>query len=243
MNDQIVIEIPTKSSAGLNLFANDLGSGLSDGSNFVTDIVSGAFSTTFMNCRIFLGDQSNYKPVRIVCGAFASTITNSQLLHFAFKVTNPTVSPQVSIPFFIYSMNTNTMYKSNFNTVENSVYLRNTYHAVRYDTNGNIYSPSNLQTQGSYIELTARNQVSTTSEDLYALFFNFPLRNNGVVSNGCKTPGGATVFGNAYYHQNLWIIVCDFTVNNMGTPSNWGVVATTLRIEGFYTPWYYLSGS
>jgi hypothetical protein len=29
----------------------------------------------------------------------------------------------------------------------------------------------------------------------------------------------------------------------MGAPSNWGVVARTLRIEGFYTPWYYLSGA
>ena len=87
-----------------------------------------------------------------------------------------------------------------------------------------------MQTQGTYIEVTARNQVTTTSEDYYTMFFSFPLRNNGVVSNGCKTSGGGTTLGNAYYHQNLWIIVCDFTVNNLGAPAASGVVATTLRV-------------
>lgn len=197
-----------------------------------------------MNCRLFLGDQTNYKPAKIICGGFTSTITSAQLLYFGFRVVNPTVSPQASIPFFIYSLNTNTMFKSNFNTVENAVYLRNTFHATAYNTNGNIGSPAyQLQTSGTYIELIARNQVTTTSEDYYALFFSFPLRNNGIVSNGCKSAGGGTTFGNAYYHQNLWIIVCDFTVNNLGAPAGWGIVSSTLRIEGFYTPWYYLSGA
>ena len=98
-----------------------------------------------------------------------------------------------------------------------------------YNSNGNFYSPSNMQSQGTYIELTARNQVTVTSEDFYILFFGFPLRNNGIITNGCKTPGGTT-YGNAYYHQNLWIIICDFTVNNMGTPAGSGVVSRTLRI-------------
>lgn len=70
-----------------------------------------------MNCRLFLGDQTNYKPAKIICGGFTSTITSAQLLYFGFRVVNPTVSPQASIPFFIYSLNTNTMFKSNFNTV------------------------------------------------------------------------------------------------------------------------------
>lgn len=100
-----------------------------------------------------------------------------------------------------------------------------------------------MQTSGTYIELTARNQVTISTEDFYILFFTFPLRNNGIIASGCKSSGGGTVLGSAYYHQNLWVIVCDFTSNALGTPANWGVVATTLRIEGFYTPWFYLSGA
>lgn len=104
MNDQIVVEIPTKGSNGWTLFANDLGTGLADGADIPFDVITGDFSNSFMNCRLFKGDQTNGKSVRVVCGGFTSSITSSQLLHFAFKVVNPTVSPQMSIPFFIYSL-------------------------------------------------------------------------------------------------------------------------------------------
>lgn len=116
-NDQIVIEVPTKGSSGTTYYANDLGTGISDGGDMKTDVIGGTFSNSFMNCRLFLGDQTNGKPARIVCGGFTSQITSSDLLYFAFVITNPTVNPQASIPFFIYSVNTNTMAKSNFNTV------------------------------------------------------------------------------------------------------------------------------
>lgn len=71
--------------------------------------------------------------------------------------------------------------------------------------------------------------MTTTSEDYYALFFAFPLRNNGKITNGCKSAGGSTTFGHAYYHRNLWIIVCDFTINNLGTAGS-GYVSRTLRV-------------
>ncbi len=101
----------------MNLFANDLGTVTADGGDIITDIIGGSFTTSFMKCRLFYGDQTYHKPAKIVCGGFTSTITNAQLLYFAFKVINPTVSSQISIPFFIYSLNTNTMFKSNFNVV------------------------------------------------------------------------------------------------------------------------------
>lgn len=153
-----------------------------------------------MNCRLFQGDQTNGKSARIVCGKFLSTITSAQTLHFAFKVVNPTVSPQISIPFFIYSQNTNTMFKSNFNTVENAVYLRNVDLASNNDASGYISTGTNrLQTQGTYLALTARISVTTTSEDFFIMFFAFPLRNNGMIASGCKRTDGTTL-GNAYYH-------------------------------------------
>jgi hypothetical protein len=78
-----------------------------------------------------------------------------------------------------------------------------------------------------------------SSNDFYIMFFNFPLRTNGIFSNACQNTGG-TALGNAYYHQYLWVIVCDFTVNNLGAPSGWGIVGRTMRITNFYTPWFYL---
>lgn len=86
--------------------------------------------------------------------------------------------------------------------------------------------------------MMARNVWTTTSEDYYLLFFNFPLRVNGLVSGGCKDTSN-NVYGNAYYHQNLWVVTCDFTTANLA--GNAGVL--NLRVFGFYTPWYYLSNS
>ena len=69
--DQLVIEIPTKSAAGLNLYANNLGmSQYNDGDFIAFDILSGSFTQGFMSCRIYHGDQTNHKPARIVCGKF-----------------------------------------------------------------------------------------------------------------------------------------------------------------------------
>lgn len=150
--DQIVIEIPTRGSSGTTLFGNDLGTGVADGGALTTDIVGGTFTTSFMNCRLFLGDQTNYKSARVICSNFTESIENTELLWFAFKVVNPTVNPQASIPFFIYSLNTNTMYKSNFNTVENAVYLRNTFEVSNNDDIANLATGNNqMQTQGTYI--------------------------------------------------------------------------------------------
>jgi hypothetical protein len=100
---QIVIEFPTKSSAGATLFSNDLGTGLIDGSLIPVDVIDGDFDNTFMKCRLFYGDQTNSKNAKVVCGSFTQAITSSKLLFFAFKIVNPSISVQVSIPLFIYS--------------------------------------------------------------------------------------------------------------------------------------------
>jgi hypothetical protein len=68
--DQIVIEVPTKSSAGTSLFADDLGLGINDGGDMTIDIIGGDFTNTFMKCRLFHGDQSNSKVARIICANF-----------------------------------------------------------------------------------------------------------------------------------------------------------------------------
>jgi len=64
-----------------------------------------------------------------------------------------------------------------------------------------------LQTPSGYIDMISRNWFDLVAGQYYILFFGFPLRQNGLISNGCAWPG-STVYGNAYYHQNIWAIVC-----------------------------------
>ena len=215
---------------------------MSDGGDLTTDVIDGDFTNSFMKCRLFHGDQTNSKAARIICGDFSQSIENNELLWFAFKVTNPSASPQVSIPFFIYSMDLDTMFKSNFNTVENAVYLRTANLPSTKTDEGDIYSASEyLQTSGTYINMITRNTYTINVGEYYLLFFNFPLRNNGKVSSGCTYPASQT-YGDAYYHENIWAIVCAVTSNTIGVPGG-GSVTRNLRISGFYTPWFYLSSS
>jgi hypothetical protein len=101
---QLIIEVPTASSSGMNLFANDLGTGLADGANIPIDILGGSFSQGFMTCRLFQGDQARSRPGKIVCGSFTGTISSAQTLFFALTLGNPALSgSQIAIPFFIYS--------------------------------------------------------------------------------------------------------------------------------------------
>lgn len=110
-------------------------------------------------------------------------------------------------------------------------------------------SSSSLQTPNGNIDMIARNYWNVGSGQYYILFFSFPLRNNGVVSNGCSYPNGG-VYGDAYYHGNIWAIVCVVTSNTISNGPAWntnsassGFNTRNLRISGFYTPWYYLAAS
>ena len=73
-DEQIVIQFPTKSTAGLKLFTYDLSTGLIDGSFIKVDIIGGDFTNTFMKCRLFHGDVNFAKSAKIVCGAFTQSI-------------------------------------------------------------------------------------------------------------------------------------------------------------------------
>jgi hypothetical protein len=254
---QIVVEFPTKdnSASGLVLFTNDLGYGLTDGNVIKTDIIGGDFNNGFMTCQLFNGDSTHSKSAKIVCGQFTSSISTSQLLFFAIKIINPSINggrSQVSIPLFVYSNEQGTNYKTNFNVYDNAVYLQSYY--VDYTNPGSISASNNMQTSGTTIDMITRNYQQLNAGDYYVLVFGFPLRNNGLVSNGCSWPGG-TAYGDAYYHYNLWVIVC--AVTNAANPiSNYFAGVTygygsgypynntrNLRISGFYTPWYYLSSA
>lgn len=96
-----------------------------------------------------------------------------------------------------------------------------------------------MQTSGQYIDMITRNYDTVAVGEFYVLFFGFPIRNNGVVSNGCTSTGGS-VYGDAVYHLNLWAIVCQVTNNVLGVPGS-GYTSRNLRILNFFTPFYYLS--
>ena len=72
--------------------------------------------------------------------------------------------------------------------------------------------------------------------------FNFPLRKNGITTDGCKDMSN-NPYGDAYYHENLWIIVCSFEDSNMGVSDNGSDPSRNLKISGFYTPWFYLNAN
>jgi hypothetical protein len=118
---QIIIEIPTRSASGTLLFGNDLGTGIADGGIIPVDILSPTtFTTGFMQCNLFRGDQTNYKPARVVCGNLQTTITSSQTLWFAIIVFNPPTPSgwhKLSIPFFLYSVEQGTTYRTNFDVI------------------------------------------------------------------------------------------------------------------------------
>lgn len=228
-------------ASGNTLFANNLGTSYTDGQSIPYDVLNTQFTQTFMNCRIFHGDQANYKPGRIVCGNFQSTITSSQILWFAIALGNPSSTPglQVSIPFFIYSQEQGTTVRTNFDVIENAVFLRDD--AYIYSDVGSVRTQNQqLQTSGVYIDMITRNVWNVVNGDYYVILFNFPIRNNGYFSGACTYPGSST-YGDAYYHQNLWVIICAVTTGTaIGVPAG-GYTTRNLRITNFYTPFYYLS--
>jgi hypothetical protein len=115
---QLVIEVPTISASGVNLFNNDLGYGTADGSFVNVDILGGSFSQGFMQCKLFSGSRTYYKNAKIICGNFISSISSSQTLFFALQLINPSlVGSQISIPFYIYSVEQGTTLKTNFDVV------------------------------------------------------------------------------------------------------------------------------
>ncbi len=71
--------------------------------------------------------------------------------------------------------------------------------------------------------------------------FKFPLRVNDKQPGFCKKIDGVTVYGDAYYHQRLGIIVCKVTTTTI--PAMIAPLSQSMMISGFYTPWYSLADS
>jgi hypothetical protein len=90
--------------------------------------------------------------------------------------------------------------------------------------------------------MCTRNWRDLSVGDYYVVYFGFPLRNNGLVSNACTYPG-STIYGDAYYHLNNWVIVCYLNQNGIGVPAYPNYYTQNLRISGFFTPYYYLSST
>ena len=131
-----------------------------------------------------------------------------------------------------------TAYYTHFDVAENAVHLRSDV-ATKSDVANTYSSGQRLQTSGTHIDMITRNTYSSDSSTYYLIYFGFPLRNNGVITNGC-TDTSNNVYGNAIYHSNHWAIVCTFTQRNIGVPGS-GSTTRNLRIKSFFTPFYYLS--
>jgi hypothetical protein len=118
---------------------------------------------------------------------------------------------------FIYSMEQGKTYKKNFNVYDHAVSLRSDVYERNFP--GSI-STLDLQTSNGYIDMITRNYWHVSAGQYYLLFFAFPLRKNGVVANGCTWPGGG-IYGDAYYHENIWAIVCQVASNTIVNTYSW----------------------
>ena len=74
--------------------------------------------------------------------------------------------------------------------------------------------------------------------DSFILKLGFPIRVNDKIPGGCKDATNTTIYGDAYYHQRLRVIVCKLTAT---LPAQITPASATLLINSFYTPWYYLA--
>ena len=162
-------------------------------------------------------------------------------ISFGFKVRNPSIAvSQRSVPIIVYTEDIGQRYKTNYMLVENAILIRNDAYGTTTQS-GNVRSTNYyMQTPSTNIELTALNPAAMVAGDAYVLFFNFPLRVNGKFTGACTNIAGSTVYGDAYYHWNNWVIVCMLTA---GLPVVSNAAFSNFKISNFYTPWYYLSST
>lgn len=240
---QVVLEFPTLANDGVTtLFDNDLGMNYLDYSIVFADVFDCAPYDVggFMQCQFFLGSSSKDHPAKIVCGSLnlgAGTIPAGSILKFAIKIQNPNSAVQISLPMAIYTYDPVNQVKTNFNFVDNAVYLQPPTGIV-VDLGNFITVGGRLETKNDMLKLTTRNMLTLNAGDYYVVFMSFPLRNNGKITGGCQTAAGGAV-GNAYYHWHTWTIVCE--VLTSVPPQAAGSTAQNLMLQGFFTPWYLLT--
>jgi hypothetical protein len=240
---QVVIEFPTLSNDAVTaLFGNDLGMGYVDYSQVFADVFDCSPYDVggFMQCQFFLGSSTTQRPAKIVCGTLnlgASSIVSGNILKFAIAIQNPNVGSQISLPIIVYTYDPVNQVKTNFNLVDNAVYLKPPTGIV-IDLGNFITTSGMLQTSNDHLKLTTRNAMNMNNGDYYVIFMGFPPRNNGKVAGGCQTASGGAV-GDAYYHWHLWAMVCQVGVTI--TPPITATTIQNLMLLGFYTPWYLLT--
>jgi hypothetical protein len=71
------------------------------------------------------------------------------------------------------------------------------------------------------------------------MIFNFPLRVNDLKVNGCMNSLKTIIYGDAYYHERLRMVVCKVTTTPI--PAQFAPGAATLLLTEFYSPWYLLA--
>jgi hypothetical protein len=94
---------------------------------FDTTIATVVRKNDFMKCHIHHGDQASGLPVKVICGDFKADITNTDTLRFALGIINPTiVGTQISIPLMVYSQDSLSFSRTNFNLVNGAGYIYDT---------------------------------------------------------------------------------------------------------------------
>lgn len=130
-NDKLVIEIPLMANDGTAYFANDNGvlNLAYDSQIIIVEALYGAnaalvATSLSLICRGYNGSAINKFNAKIVCSDFNVNYLANYSMKIAFKITNPTVTTPIMIPLIIYSESLSTRRKTNYNYIENGIYVK-----------------------------------------------------------------------------------------------------------------------
>lgn len=183
-NDAIVIELPTKSSNGANIFNDDLDLGLKDFDPIPVDAVTGA-PIAAMKCIFQKGYQTNGNPCKVICSEFTA-IAAGTTIRFVIRIRNPDIAAgtDLSIPITIYSQDNGENVKTNFNVLTEGIYVDETQTA-NLVTSAVSVTPSTLFYGDTGKNLVLKNEDTSTTVnyanfDVFIVVFGQPLYRQGL---------------------------------------------------------------
>ncbi len=242
VDDQLVLEIPTKSLDGLDLMDEDGGQGYSLVSGPTFDLFAGDISS--MKCRFEPGCRSCPTPLRIICSEFSQAITSSRELAVVFLLRNPAVAAlkTITLPLVLYSLDLASGVKTNWDVVEAGLVVRGANPSATTtvsDTGNFALSDTGYDDGANTLTFSLRNSKQLEAGDYYFLQLGFGLRNSGQQTSAWSY--GATSFGvatsHAYFLANCRCLLLPFPTAFPAQPA----AGTTLsgRIQSVVNNQYY----
>ena len=75
--------------------------GYNDYDDLMFDLYESSINSAI--CKVYKGDKTNKKPVKIICSNFDADILTTSTVKLGFWVKNPATTKSLAIPIFVYS--------------------------------------------------------------------------------------------------------------------------------------------